>query len=86
MGRERFCDQSGAGTAFTSQSLQLLLDGQSGGPGTRLGEEVLSLIFLFLHFPLSELTVGRGVLKGQERGVPEMARSPPLCFGKGVLK
>lgn len=67
-------------------SLQLLLDGQSGGSGTRLGEEVLLLIFLFLHFPLSELTVGRGVLKGQERGVPEMARSPPLCFGKGVLK
>ena len=67
--------------------LKRLPDGcQSGGPGTRLGEEALSLIFLFLHFPLSELTVGRGVLKGPERGVPEMARSPPLCFGKGVLK
>ena len=40
--------------------------------------------FSFIFY--SELTVGREVLKEQERGVPEMARSPPLCFGKDELK
>ena len=76
----------GAGTAFKSQFLQLFFDGdQPGGPGTRLGEEVLSLIFLFLHFPLSELTTGLGCLKNKREGYQKWS-SLPLCFGKDVLQ